>query len=202
MWEKDGADLFSKIELESKLESSMGWQKASISRRKLARQNIDAKELAENGEASGAVVVADMQTAGRGRRGRGWYRLQERHLHDHYAAPAVQTGEGFVLTLVMGARGVRGSGQSCFRRAVISGGRMTFVVNGKKVRGIPDGDECGAEPNPLCCDRGRHHVNQETLAPEIQETATSICIERGQQTNRAELTARVLYYFEKKLCRI
>lgn len=41
------------------------------------------------------------------------------------------------------------------------------------------------------------NVNQETLAPEIQETATSICIERGQQTNRAELTARVLYYFEK-----
>ena len=34
--------------------------------------NIRAKLEAENGAAEGTLVVADMQTAGRGRRGRSW----------------------------------------------------------------------------------------------------------------------------------
>ncbi|MGN1146710.1 MAG: biotin operon repressor, partial [Acetatifactor sp.] len=38
----------------------------------LGSTNVQAKQLAESGAAHGALVVADMQTAGRGRRGRGW----------------------------------------------------------------------------------------------------------------------------------
>ncbi len=72
-----------------------------------------------------------------------------------------------------------------------------IVVNGKKVCGILT--EMSAELDQIhyVVIGAGINVNQETLAPELQETATSICIERGQQTNRAELTARVLYYFEK-----
>lgn len=39
---------------------------------KLASTNIQAKLEAENGAESGTLIIADMQTAGRGRRGRGW----------------------------------------------------------------------------------------------------------------------------------
>lgn len=37
------------------------------------------------------------------------------------------------------------------------------------------------------------NVNQEFLAEEIQDTATALCIESGQQINRATLVARVLF---------
>jgi len=79
------ADLFSKIEIEDKLETA--WLgRPLVFHKETGSTNIDAKALAERGEASGAVVVADMQTAGRGRLGRGW------------AAPA---GKNIYMTLML-----------------------------------------------------------------------------------------------------
>ncbi len=99
--EKDGADLFSKIELESKLETAWVGRKL-VFQKETGSTNIDAKELAENGEASGAVVVADMQTAGRGRRGRGWVSPAGKDIYmTIMLRPQCRPEKASVLTLVM-----------------------------------------------------------------------------------------------------
>lgn len=194
--EKDGADLFSKIELESKLETAWVGRKL-VFLKETGSTNIDAKELAENGEASGAVVVADMQTAGRGRRGRGWVSPAGKDIYmTIMLRPQCRPEKASVLTLVMALAVLEAVSELLSQGCYIKWPN-DIVVNGKKVCGILT--EMSAELDQIhyVVIGAGINVNQETLAPEIQETATSICIERGQQTNRAELTARVLYYFEK-----
>jgi len=70
--EKDNADVFTRVEIESCLDTSWIGRKL-VFHRETGSTNLDAKALAESGEAAGAVVVAGMETAGcgRGRRGRG-----------------------------------------------------------------------------------------------------------------------------------
>ena len=194
--EKDGADLFSKIELESKLETAWVGIKL-VFQKETGSTNIDAKELAENGEASGAVVVADMQTAGRGRRGRGWVSPAGKDIYmTIMLRPQCRPEKASVLTLVMALAVLEAVSELLSQGCYIKWPN-DIVVNGKKVCGILT--EMSAELDQIhyVVIGAGINVNQETLAPELQETATSICIERGQQTNRAELTARVLYYFEK-----
>ncbi len=194
--EKDGADLFSKIELESKLETAWVGRKL-VFQKETGSTNIDAKELAENGEASGAVVVADMQTAGRGRRGRGWVSPAGKDIYmTIMLRPQCRPEKASVLTLVMALAVLEAVSELLSQGCYIKWPN-DIVVNGKKVCGILT--EMSAELDQIhyVVIGAGINVNQETLALEHQETATSICIERGQQTNRAELTARVLYYFEK-----
>lgn len=190
------ADLFSKIEIEDKLETA--WLgRPLVFHKETGSTNIDAKALAERGEASGAVVVADMQTAGRGRRGRGWVSPAGKDIYmTIMLRPQCRPEKASVLTLVMALAVLEAVSELLSQGCYIKWPN-DIVVNGKKVCGILT--EMSAELDQIhyVVIGAGINVNQETLAPEIQETATSICIERGQQTNRAELTARVLYYFEK-----
>ena len=45
----------------------------------LASTNLQAKLDAENGAREGTLIVADMQTAGRGRKGRSWSSPREKY---------------------------------------------------------------------------------------------------------------------------
>lgn len=69
--ESEETDIYNGMEIESCLDTEWVGRKL-VFHRETGSTNIDAKLLAEQGEEEGAVVVADMQTAGRGRRGRGW----------------------------------------------------------------------------------------------------------------------------------
>ncbi len=194
--ENENADLFSKVEIESKIETN--WVGRSIIfHKETSSTNIDAKELAEKGEAAGTVVVADMQTAGRGRRGRGWVSPAGKDIYMTVVLrPQCRPEKASVLTLVMALAVLKAVSEQIPQKCSIKWPN-DIVVNGKKICGILT--EMSAELD------GIHYVvigtginvNQEFLAEEIQETATALRIECGHQINRATLVARTLYYLEK-----
>lgn len=194
--ENENADLFSKVEIESKIETN--WVGRNIIfHKETSSTNIDAKELAEKGEAAGTVVVADMQTAGRGRRGRGWLSPAGKDIYMTVVLrPQCRPEKASVLTLVMALAVLKAVSEQIPQKCSIKWPN-DIVVNGKKICGILT--EMSAELD------GIHYVvigtginvNQEFLAEEIQETATALRIECGHQVNRATLVARTLYYLEK-----
>ena len=194
--ENENADLFSKVEIESKIETN--WVGRNIIfHKETSSTNIDAKELAEKGEAAGTVVVADMQTAGRARRGRGWVSPAGKDIYMTVVLrPQCRPKKASVLTLVMALAVLKAVSEQIPQKCSIKWPN-DIVVNGKKICGILT--EMSAELD------GIHYVvigtginvNQEFLAEEIQETATALRIECGHQINRATLVARTLYYLEK-----
>ncbi|MDE6915563.1 MAG: biotin--[acetyl-CoA-carboxylase] ligase [Lachnospiraceae bacterium] len=194
--EKDDADVFTRVEIESWLDTA--WLgKTLVFHRETGSTNLDAKELAESGQPDGAVVVADMQTAGRGRRGRGWVSPAGRDIYmTLMLRPQCRPEKASVLTLVM-ALSVLEAVQEVTTKPCGIKWPNDIVVNNKKVCGILT--EMSAELD------GIHYVvigaginvNQEQMAPEIQDKATSLYIEGGERIKRARLTARVLHYFEE-----
>ena len=193
--EKDGADLFSKIELESKLETAWVGRKL-VFQKETGSTNIDAKELAENGEASGAVVVADMQTAGRGRRGRGWVSPAGKDIYmTIMLRPQCRPEKASVLTLVMALAVLEAVSELLSQGCYIKWPN-DIVVNGKKVCGILT--EMSAEIgliHYLVIGVGIN-VNQKSFSEEIREKATSLKLELGRHVRRSELIAAVMEEFE------
>lgn len=157
--------------------------------------NLRAKQLAEAGEAEGTLVVADRQTAGRGRRGRGWL---------------AESGVGIWMTLILrpGLEPVQLSGITLIaalavNRAIrdICGVESQIkwpndiVLEGKKLCGILT--EVSSEMNYV------HYavtgiginVNTEQFPAEVQDRATSLYLETGCRMDRAAIIGRfaVLY---------
>ena len=194
--EKDGADIFTKVEIESHLDTE--WiGRELLFLKETTSTNIDAKNLAENGDPAGAVVVADMQTAGRGRRGREWVSPAGKDIYmSLMLRPQCRPEKASVLTLVM-AMSVLEAVQEFVSQTCGIKWPNDIVINNKKVCGILT--EMSAE-----LDRIHYviigvgiNVNQEQIAVEIQDKATSLCIEGGGQIRRAALVARVLHCFEE-----
>lgn len=158
--------------------------------------NTHAKRLAEEGAPAGTLVAAEEQTGGKGRRGRGWTASRGVNIMmTLLLRPRIRPEHASRLTLLMAmavAEGIR-------KVTGLSAGIKwpnDVVVHGKKVCGILT--EMSAELD------GIHYVvigaginvNQEQMADEIQDKATSLYIEGGKRIKRAELAARVLHYFE------
>lgn len=194
--EKEDTDVFTKVEIESYMDTSWIGRKL-VFHRETDSTNLDAKALAEKGEASGAVAVADMQTAGRGRRGRGWVSPAGKDIYmSLMLRPECRPEKASVLTLVM-AVSVLEAIQEVVTQSCNIKWPNDIVVNNRKVCGILT--EMSAELD------GIHYVvigaginvNQEQMASEIQDKATSLYIEGGERIRRAKLVARVLHYFEE-----
>jgi len=66
-----------------------------------ASTNTAACELAEKGQREGAVIIADRQTQGRGRRGRQWISPAGKNLYlSAIVRPAMPAADGAILTLM------------------------------------------------------------------------------------------------------
>ena len=66
-------DLLLPNEIREGLDTRVFGQKEIVCLQHTDSTNLDARRLAEEGAPEGTVVVADTQTAGRGRKGRSWY---------------------------------------------------------------------------------------------------------------------------------
>ena len=165
--------------------------------------NTRAKQLAELGEPEGTLVVADEQTAGKGRRGRSF--LSE-------------LGGGTYFTLLL-RPDVRPQEVSCITllaaMAVAKGVRMVtemepqikwpndVILSGKKMCGILT--ETSSEMDYI------HYVvvgigvnaNTKTFPEELRDKATSLYMESGEKVDRDWLTAAIVnsfsFYYEKYL---
>ena len=159
--------------------------------------NTDAKRLGEEGAPHGTVVAADMQTAGRGRRGRTWESPAGKDIYfSILLRPEFAPDKAAGLTLVMALAVARAVEEKCGVEAGIKWPN-DVVVNGKKICGILT--EMTVETDYI-----QHvvtgvgiNVNMDSLPEEIRESATSLFLESGKKTARAELLQAVLERFEE-----
>jgi BirA family biotin operon repressor/biotin-[acetyl-CoA-carboxylase] ligase len=196
--ESSDLDVFAKVEIESHLDTKWVGRNL-VFHRETGSTNLDAKKLADEGADSGALVVADMQTAGRGRRGRDWVSPAGKDVYmTLMLRPECRPDRASALTLVM-ALAVLEAIREFMPLECKVGIKWPndIVINNKKTCGILT--EMSAELD------GIHYVvigvginvNQTEFADEIKANATSMIIENGTKINRSKLVARVMHYFEE-----
>ncbi len=155
--------------------------------------NDVALELGHAGEPNGAVVLAEQQTAGRGRVGRAWHSEKSNGIYmSVLLRPAITPVEAPLITLVAGLAA---------RDAVAEQTGLNpdlrwpndLLLHGKKFGGILT--EMHAEP-----DRVRFvvlgiglNVNHDAMPAELRNIATSLRIETGRTYSRSELVIRLLH---------
>ena len=154
--------------------------------------NVRARKLGENGAAHGTLVVAEQQTAGRGRRGRGWESPAGSSIYmSLLLRPEFLPNKAPMLTIVMAysvATALREQTGLDFRIKWPN----DIVLNGKKVVGILTEMSTEIEYiNHVVIGVGIN-VNTEAFPEEICATATSIRRESGKTWRRAELIAAIL----------
>ena len=162
--------------------------------------NTEAKRKAEEGEPHGTLVVADMQSAGRGRRGRDWSSPHHQGIFfTILLRPEIEPVNAPMLTLVMAMAVARGISESTGLKAQIKWPN-DIVINGKKVVGILT--EMSAQidyVNHVVIGTGIN-VHQSSFPEELAQKATSIDIEQeklgGAKISRAQLLEEILEQFE------
>lgn len=164
---------------------------------RLDSTNIRAKQEAENGAAEGTLVIADMQTAGRGRRGRSWNSPAGCNLYfTLILRPCCAPDKASGVTLLMALAVAESIRTGCGVKAQIKWPN-DIVVNGRKVCGILT--EMSAEPGKI------HYVvigvginvGLQEFPPELAETAASLQAECGREVSKVLLLADSMRAFEK-----
>lgn len=161
--------------------------------------NTYAAKLAVDGEPEGTVVIAEHQTAGRGRLGRRWVSPPGMNIYASIILrPKVPPRDAPLVTFAAAvalARAVRG----LYKLDAGIKWPNDLLINGRKAAGILT--EMSAEPELV-----RHiilgvgmdvNMPREAFPKEIRDTSTSIMLELGGKVNRAELLRRFLEELEK-----
>jgi len=154
--------------------------------------NDAALELGHSGAPHGTVVLAEQQTAGRGRVGRKWHSEKSNGIYmSVLLRPGISPVEAPLITLVAGLAARDAVAE---QTGVVPDVRWPndLMLGGKKCGGILT--EMHAEP-----DRVQYvvvgigiNVNHETLPTDIRGLATSLRIETGHTQSRNELVVRLL----------
>lgn len=189
-------EVFGQNELESRMDTEWAGHPVSFYET-INSTNLRAKLDADNGAPEGALVVADMQTAGRGRRGRTWSSPAGMNVYfTLILKPRYVPDKASMVTLVMALAVAEGIRETCGVEAGIKWPN-DIVVNGKKVCGILT--EMSVEKDFI------HHVvigvginvGLQEFAPELADTATSLQAECGRKVPKAALVANIMKAFEK-----
>jgi len=158
--------------------------------------NRVALELGHAGEPEGAVVLAEEQTAGRGRAGRTWQSERAAGIYvTLLLRPKLAPVQAPLLTMMAGL-----SAQAAILAVTGLEADVKWpndlLIRGKKVGGILT--EMHAEPGAVrfvIVGIGLN-VNQEKFVGELGAIATSLRIETGKPSSRMELLVRLLREFE------
>lgn len=159
---------------------------------KVDSTNSVAMHLGEANEPHGAVVVAEEQTAGRGRAGRRWSSEKSSGIYcSVLLRPPIPPSQAPLLTLLAGLAARDAAADELGARPDIRWPN-DLLAGGRKFGGILT--EMRAEP-----DRVHYavigiglNVNQARLPGELAEIATSLRIETGKTHSRLEILVRLL----------
>jgi BirA family biotin operon repressor/biotin-[acetyl-CoA-carboxylase] ligase len=158
--------------------------------------NRVALELGHGGEPEGAVVLAEEQTAGRGRVGRKWHSERAAGIYvTLLLRPKLAPVQAPLLTMMAGLS-AHAAVQALTGLEVDLKWPNDLLVGGKKLGGILT--EMHAEPAQvrfLIVGIGLN-VNQEKFPGELANVATSLRAETGKSQSRMELLVRLLREFE------
>jgi BirA family biotin operon repressor/biotin-[acetyl-CoA-carboxylase] ligase len=160
--------------------------------------NDVALNLAAQGEAHGTVILAEEQTAGRGRLGRSWYSEKSSGIYASIILrPPLAPAAAPVLTLMAGVAAQRAV-STVTGLPVDIRWPNDLLLNGKKVCGILT--EMSAELDRL------HavvlgiglNVNHREMPAELREIATSLRMEGRKPYSRAQILVALLKELERK----
>ena len=168
----DSPDVMSKAEIESLVDTKWAGKNV-VYYDEIDSTNNRAKEAGDNGAAHGTLFVADMQVAGKGRRGRVWKSPSGSSIYMtillYPDIPPVKAPQLTLLMAIAVAEGIR------------------------EVTGL---DTKNKWPNDVVIGAGIN-VNQDTFPDDIKATASSLKLELGKSVKRSELIAAVMKSFEK-----
>jgi len=160
---------------------------------KIGSTNDVALELGHAGEPNGSVVLAEQQTAGRGRVGRAWHSERSNGIYmSVLLRPAITPVDAPLITLVAGLA-ARDAVAELTDTAPDLRWPNDVLLNGKKIGGILT--EMHAEPDRVhfvVVGTGLN-VNHDTMPAELWGAATSLRIETGKTHSRTELVVRTLH---------
>lgn len=159
--------------------------------------NTVAMHLGEAGEPHGVVVLAEEQTAGRGRAGRSWTSEKSAGIYcSVLLRPAIPPAHAPVLTLVAGLAARDAAAEELDTIPDIRWPN-DLLASGRKFGGILT--EMHAEP-----DRVHYavigigiNVNQARMPEPLAQIATSLRIETGKSHSRLELLIRLLRQLDR-----
>jgi BirA family biotin operon repressor/biotin-[acetyl-CoA-carboxylase] ligase len=158
--------------------------------------NAAALKLAAEGATHGTVVIAEEQTAGRGRLGRAWFSEKATGIYTSIILrPHLPPAAAPVLTLMAGLAAQKAL-TATIGLAVDIRWPNDLVINGKKVSGILT--EMNAEVDRL------HvvvmgvgiNVNHSLMPPELENIATSLRMEAHRRISRVQVLAAFLRELE------
>jgi len=163
---------------------------------KIDSTNRVALELGHAGEPEGAMVLAEEQTAGRGRAGRSWHSERAAGIYmSLLLRPRLAPVQAPLLTMMAGL-----SAQAAIEAATNLSLDVKWpndlMIRGKKIGGILT--EMHAEPSQVrfvIVGIGIN-VNQEKFPGELAAVATSLRAESGKRESRLEIVVRLLREFE------
>lgn len=159
--------------------------------------NNRARELALEGAPEGTLVVAEKQTAGRGRRGKVWESpLGTGIWMSLVLRPQIAPAEASVLTLLCGLA----TAEAIEAETGLSAGIKwpnDILINGKKAVGILTEMDCEMSEVHFVIPGIGINVNTASFPPEIAEIATSLYLECGKTVSRRCLVHKVLERLEE-----
>ena len=168
-------EVFGQNELESRMKTEWAGHPVTFYS-EIGSTNVQAKLDAENGAPHGALLVADMQTAGRGRRGRTWNSPAGINVYfTLILKPDYAPDKASMVTLLMALGVAEGIRETCGIEAGIKWPN-DIVVNGRKVCGI---------------------LTEMSVEREFIHYATSLEAECGKSVSKAALVANTMRAFEK-----
>lgn len=193
---EEAPDVMSKAEIESLI--STKWAGCGV----LCFDETDstnncAKKLGDEGAAHGTLVVAERQTAGKGRRGRRWESPAGSSIYmSILLRPDIRPSRASMLTLVM-AQSVAEAVRSLTGKEVLIKWPNDIILNQKKICGILTEMSTEIEWINYVVIGAGINVNTKGFPEEIAGTATSLYLEGSRKLQRSQLLAEVLKRFEK-----
>lgn len=158
--------------------------------------NNRARELALDGAPEGTLVVAEKQTAGRGRRGKAWESPTGTGIWMSLVLrPQIAPAQASVLTLLCGLA----TAEAIEGETGLSAGIKwpnDILINGKKVVGILTEMDCEMSEVHFVIPGIGINVNTASFPPEIADIATSLYLESGKTISRRRLVHKVLERLE------
>ena len=170
----------------------------------LSSTNDRAAELAAAGEPEGTVVIAEEQTAGRGRRRRSWSSGAGLGIYASLILrPRIEARRAPLFTLMAAVAVTEALREACALDARIKWPN-DVLVGPRKIAGIL-GEVRGVDPliRELVVGMGVNVGHRhEDFPPELRQRATSVRIEAARESERAPILAALLEGFERRYSRL
>ena len=158
-----------------------------------------AKKIAFENEENGKIIIADMQTAGIGTKGRRWYSGKEKNIAMSIILKpktTIKQLEGLTIKIA-----------NCMKKSIyeLYGFKLQIkepndlILNNKKICGIlTEINTIGEKINYLIISIG-FNVNEENFSTEIKYIATSLKNEYKRNFSREEILIKFIENLEKEI---